>query len=57
MNVGDSRAYLLNHQLNLLTKDQTYVQYEVDLGHLTWEQARIIPRGMYSFSVWALQMW
>ena len=44
MNVGDSRAYLLNHQLNLLTKDQTYVQYEVDLGHLTWEQAQNHPQ-------------
>ena len=44
MNVGDSRAYLLNHQLNLLTKDQTYVQYELDLGHLTWEQAQNHPQ-------------
>ncbi len=39
MNVGDSRVYLLNQQIKSLTKDQTYVQYEVDLGHLTLEQA------------------
>ena len=27
-----------------LTKDQTYVQYEMDLGHLTWEQAQTHPQ-------------
>lgn len=44
MNVGDSRAYMLTDQLTLLTKDQTYVQYEVDMGHITWEEALTHPR-------------
>ena len=44
MNVGDSRAYMLNHQLNLMTKDQTFVQYELDLGHITWEEAQNHPQ-------------
>lgn len=39
MNVGDSRAYLLSDGLYQLTHDQSYVQREIDLGHLTPEQA------------------
>ena len=39
VNVGDTRAYQLSDRLNLLTKDQTFVMREVDLGHLTPEQA------------------
>lgn len=39
MNVGDSRAYMIDDQFRLLTKDQTYVQCELDLGHITWEEA------------------
>lgn len=39
MNVGDSRAYLLDTGINQLTKDQSFVQYEMDLGHITWEEA------------------
>lgn len=44
MNVGDSRAYMLNEGLQLLTKDQTFVQYELDLGHITWEEAQNHPQ-------------
>ncbi|MBO6159770.1 MAG: serine/threonine-protein phosphatase [Firmicutes bacterium] len=44
MNVGDSRAYMMNERLNLLTKDQTFVQYEMDAGRLTWEQAQVHPQ-------------
>ena len=44
MNVGDSRVYMLNQQLNLLTKDQTFVQYEMDNGRMTWEEARVHPQ-------------
>lgn len=44
MNVGDSRAYLLDTQLSLLTKDQTFVQYELDEGRITWEQAQNHPQ-------------
>ena len=32
------------NSLDQLTKDQTYVQYEMDLGHLTWEQAQTHPQ-------------
>lgn len=44
MNVGDSRAYLLSDRLYQLTKDQTLVQYEVELGHMTWEEAQVHPQ-------------
>lgn len=44
MNVGDSRAYLLDEQLILLTKDQTIVQYEMDRGHMTLEEAQNHPQ-------------
>lgn len=42
--VGDSRVYLLRQgQLTQLTKDHSYVQEQVDAGHLTPEQARSHP--------------
>lgn len=44
INVGDSRAYLLNNSVNVLTKDQTVVAREVELGKLTPEQAAVDPR-------------
>lgn len=44
INVGDSRAYLISDGLYQLTKDQSYVQREVDLGHLTPEEAAVHPR-------------
>ena len=44
MNIGDSRAYLLSDNLYQLTKDQTYVQREVDLGRMTPEQAAVDPQ-------------
>ena len=44
MNVGDSRAYLLTDRLYQLTKDQTLVQYEMELGHITWEEAQVHPQ-------------
>ena len=44
MNIGDSRAYMVSDAIYQLTKDQTYVQYEMDLGHLTWEQAQTHPQ-------------
>ncbi len=39
VNVGDSRAYMLTDQVNLLTKDQTYVQREMDAGRMTYEES------------------
>lgn len=44
MSVGDSRAYLLTDQIYQLTKDQSYVQREVDLGHMTPQQAAVDPQ-------------
>ena len=44
MNVGDSRAYLLSDDIRVLTKDQTLVEREVELGNITREQAEVDPR-------------
>jgi protein phosphatase len=43
VNVGDSRAYLAREgePLRLLTKDQRWVQTQVDAGVLTPEEARV----------------
>jgi protein phosphatase len=43
--VGDSRAYLLrNDQLAQITHDDTYVQYLVDSGKITPDEAKDHPR-------------
>lgn len=44
MNVGDSRVYLLTDNLYQITKDQTYVQQQVDLGLMTYEQSLVDPQ-------------
>lgn len=44
MNVGDSRIYLITDNACQLTKDQTYVQREIDAGRMTCEQARVDPK-------------
>jgi len=42
--VGDSRIYLFRgDRLQLLTRDHTVVQQEIDAGRLTPELARIVP--------------
>lgn len=40
MNVGDSRAYEILEQegIRQLTKDQTFIAREIELGHMTYEQ-------------------
>lgn len=43
LNVGDSRVYLLSDDIYQLTKDQTYVQREVDAHHMTYAQAQFDP--------------
>jgi serine/threonine protein phosphatase PrpC len=43
-NVGDSRVYKINKMLCQLTKDQTYVQREMDMGRMTPEEARVDPQ-------------
>lgn len=44
MNVGDSRAYEISDNLYQLTKDQTFVAREVELGNMTPEEAEVDPR-------------
>lgn len=45
MNVGDSRVYRINGgNLLQLTKDQTFVQKEIDQGRMTPEEARNHPQ-------------
>lgn len=44
MQVGDSRAYHNAESLRQITTDQSFVQREVELGHLTPEQARVDRR-------------
>ncbi len=43
-NVGDSRIYSIKEELTQITKDQTVVQREMDLGNMTYEEARRDPR-------------
>lgn len=43
LNVGDSRVYLLTDKIDCLTKDQTFVQQEVDAGRMTYDQSLISP--------------
>ncbi len=44
LNVGDSRAYLMADSIYQLTKDQSYVQREMDAGRMTPEQAMVDPQ-------------
>lgn len=45
MNVGDSRVYVLeSSRMTQLTKDQTFVQKEIDQGRMTPEEARNHPQ-------------
>lgn len=44
INVGDSRVYLISDNLYQLTKDQTYVQREIDAHRMTYEQALRDPQ-------------
>lgn len=44
LNVGDTRAYEIGEDLRVLTKDQTLVAREVEIGRLTPEEAEADPR-------------
>lgn len=44
INVGDSRAYCITDRLYQLTKDQTFVQREMDMGRMTYEEAMNSPQ-------------
>ena len=40
---GDSRAYLYDQSLRLLTKDHSYVQFLMDMGRITEDEAKDHP--------------
>lgn len=44
IHVGDSRVYLINDKVNLLTHDQTFVAREIAAGRMTKEQAKTDSR-------------
>lgn len=44
LNVGDSRVYQIDNAVKAITKDQTLVAREVEMGNLTEEQAEHDPR-------------
>lgn len=45
MNIGDSRIYkITDSEIVQLTKDQTFVQKEMDLGRMTLEEAKVHPQ-------------
>lgn len=44
MNIGDSRVYELTSTIWQLTKDQTFIQREMDMGRMTPEEAVKDPR-------------
>lgn len=44
INVGDTRAYEICDSVKLLTKDQTVVAREIELGNMTEEEAKSDPR-------------
>ena len=44
INVGDTRAYEIKENVNILTNDQTVVAREVALGIITEEEAKVDPR-------------
>ncbi len=44
INVGDTRAYEIHDRTSVLTKDQTVVAREVELGNLTPQEAERDPR-------------
>ena len=44
INIGDSRAYRITNGMYQLTKDQTFVQREMDMGRMTYEEALNSPQ-------------
>lgn len=44
INIGDSRIYQIREETECLTKDQTYIQREMDKGNMTYEEAQASPK-------------
>ncbi|MBP1559702.1 MAG: Stp1/IreP family PP2C-type Ser/Thr phosphatase [Oscillospiraceae bacterium] len=47
VNVGDSRMYLINHEIRQITKDHTIVMRMYEKGEITKEQIKIHPHRNY----------
>lgn len=43
-NVGDSRLYIVNHEMRQITKDHSFVEEMVQRGELSREDARLHPK-------------
>jgi protein phosphatase len=41
--VGDSRAYFISDEIKQITRDHSVVQYLIDIGRITQEQAKTHP--------------
>ncbi|MDD2980448.1 MAG: protein phosphatase 2C domain-containing protein [Hespellia sp.] len=44
VNIGDSRVYIIDTEMRQMTKDQTFVQQQIDQGNITEEQAEHHPQ-------------
>lgn len=44
LSVGDSRAYIINTSIRQITKDQSYVQYLIDKGEISADEAKNHPK-------------
>lgn len=44
INIGDSRVYCIDDNIYQLTKDQTFIQREMDMGRMTLEEAMQSPQ-------------
>lgn len=47
VNVGDSRLYLINHEIRQVTKDHTVVMHMYESGEITREEIKNHPRRNY----------
>lgn len=54
--IGDSRAYLWDGKLTLLTRDHSYVEAQLAAGKITLEEARVHPRRHVILQAIGLQM-
>ena len=43
-NVGDSRIYRINNDMEQITRDDSFVNYLLEIGEITEEEARVHPK-------------
>lgn len=51
-NIGDSRIYRINEGMEQITQDDSFVNYLIEIGEITEEEAKIIPRRMSWLRQW-----